>query len=117
MMNKKICHECGGKGYDNFDISEMGEDNNVIESCCDNCMGEGYVKVKHHSYIVMIERPHYLNYMLTIEESVNRPNNPEYQEIIHTWVKYNFGEDVKYITTDAEKNVMIDENWNIENYR
>ena len=120
-MNK-ICHECGGKGYDNFDMSEMGEPANLIQMCCDNCMGEGYVKAEYHTYIVTIQGQQYYdriykNYVFSIEKSVDRPSNPEYQEIIGAWVRYNFGEKALYHIKYAENNVIIDENWNIEDYR
>ncbi len=56
--------------------------------------------------------------LLDIKDTVNRPNNPEVHDIVETWIKYHYGNvNYDYCEVDDDEYEVIDENWNIENYR
>lgn len=112
----KICSICGGLGYEKFDL-----DGTDIDLCCDNCMGEGsYEKSSTLAVIKIIDKlgDYADGIILDIEDTINRPNNPEVDEIVETYMKYHYGELIDYnYKTTRNKIVTIDEEWNIENYR
>ena len=54
--------------------------------------------------------------ILNIKQSVDRLNNPTDEEIIETYVAYNYGDD-SFPSFEEIDTVVIDEDWNIENYR
>ena len=60
-------------------------------------------------------------FVLSILNTVNRPNNPSIEEIVGTYVFYNYGyvfysfKEIEDTTTEIES--YIGETWNIENYQ
>ena len=111
----KICPECGGLGYIEFPDYDYEE--NILDSgiqvTCDLCQGEGFYKSKSKKYLITVDNK---KYVLDIECTIDRQNNPLDVEIIETWVFYNFGHN-KFKIHEIREIINIDEEWNIENYR
>ena len=116
----KFCDVCGGLGYEEFDTSDPREDEipMYIDVICDNCQGEGFVEIKCSKFFVKIYQNNEVKSKtyLEIETTMNRPNNPDYIEIIETWVMYNYGVNT-FDLEEIEERVEISQEWNIENYR
>lgn len=108
----KVCSICGGVGYEKFDL-----DGTDIDLTCDNCMGLGTYPVPSVKLLITVYKKPLTRQLLSIQETINRPNNPEVYEIVDTWVKYHYG-DVRYdyCEVDSENYEIIDEDWNIEDY-
>lgn len=118
---KKICYECGGKGY--IEFADYDYEENILETgikvTCDNCQGEGYVEVNSNSYLVTIMGKEYKKIIIDIENTVNRPNNPDDNSIIDTYIRYHY-RDILYdvlLMEKAHEVIKIYDDWNIEDYK
>lgn len=118
----KVCEECGGRGsYDFTDYDDDGFVEGTYEFTCDMCQGEGFWQPKTLKLFVKIypkdSSPKTL--LFEIEETVNRPNNPEWHEIIEAYLSHHYGSDVveTYYLEDVQEVVEIDEDWDIEGHR
>jgi len=118
-MNKS-CPECGGRGYYQFDTSDVREDETpmYIDLCCDLCQGEGNYDIKSTKLFVKVYKEGKIlkRLFFDIQDTVNRPNNPEWYEILDTYLLYHYGTD-NYECEEIEEIVEIDNQWNVENYR
>lgn len=110
----KVCPECAGTGYEDIYIEP---DLPPVDGICYTCNGLGYHKVPSTNLMVTIYKKPVIRQLLSIEENINRPNNPEVYEIVEAWVRYNYG-NVKYdyCEVDCDEFERIGENWNIEDY-
>jgi len=116
----KICSECGGLGY--FEFPDYDYEENILDAgiqiCCDLCQGEGYYEVKSTRLFVKAYKDGKVlkRLFFDIQNTVSRPNNPEWYEILDSYLLYHYGTD-DYECEEMEEVVEIDEDWNIENYR
>lgn len=83
-----------------------------------------YPITKNYDVNVYLNRKKYIsnqiaeNFIITVEQDVDRLNNPEDSEIIETYVLYNYGCDAMCEYEELpDKQITITSEWNIENYR
>ena len=116
----KTCPECGGLGY--IEFADYDYEENILDSgiqiCCDLCLGEGYYEVKSTKLFVKVYKNGLIikRLFFEIQDTVNRPNNPEWYEILESYLLYHYGTE-DYECEEVEGAVEIDEGWNIENHR
>ncbi len=112
------CTECGGLGY--IEYADYDYEENItdfgIRVTCDLCQGEGFYKARSVPFLITIHTKPMQKVVLDIEDTVDRPNNPEIQDIVDTYVKYNYGE-VNYNYNEIDDIAEIPLEWNIENYK
>lgn len=115
MFMLKDCDVCDGTGYEELHLEQ---DLIPITVPCVKCDGSGNVKIPSVNLVVTIYTKPLTRQLLSIEKTVNRPNNPEVHEIVEAWIKYNYGniENYDYCEVDSYTFENIDANWNIENY-
>lgn len=116
MKTKIECQHCNASGCEDIHIGE--EFLSTITIPCEVCNGDGYNYVSLLKLCVTIYTKPLTRQLLAIKEDVNRPNSPDIEDIIEAWVFYNYGNiRYGYCEVDSDKYEIIDEDWNIENYR
>ena len=109
----KECSYCNGSGYYQIDL-----DGFPLDVLCGECNGSGESEGDFVILVVSIYTKPLKRVILSLTKTPNRPNNPDIYEMVEVWVRYNYG-DVNYDYAEITENEIniIDESWNIENYR
>lgn len=109
----KECSYCNGSGYHQIDL-----DGFPVDILCSECNGSGEQDGNFVILAVSIYAKPLKRVILSLTKTPNRPNNPDIYEMVDVWVRYNYG-DVNYDYVEITENEIniIDESWNIENYR
>lgn len=116
----KICPECGGLGY--IEFADYDYEENILDSgikiTCDLCQGEGQYEVKSTKLFVKVYKDGRIlkRLFFDIQDTVSRPNNPEWYEILESYLLYHYGTE-DYECEEMEEIIEIDDQWNIEDYR
>lgn len=110
---KKTCEYCDGTGDSGFWERDYSDEDQYISFPCEYCNQTGLQDIPSLVFFIKTEQE---SFILDIEVNINRPSNPDIDDIIDTYMKYNYGNInyVKYII-DGET-IEITKDWNIENY-
>ncbi len=116
----KICPECGGLGY--IEFADYDYEENILDSgikiTCDLCQGGGQYEVKSTKLFVKVYKDGRIlkRLFFDVQDTVSRPNNPEWYEILESYLLYHYGTE-DYECEEMEEVIEIDDQWNIEDYR
>ena len=102
----KKCSVCGEWGFGHYDHCPW---------CGSRNRNHGE-QVEAIPCIIEMVDPIRFTLVLEIEKTPDRPNNPDLDEIVDTYIEYHYGEGCEYYYQEGESD-YIGEVWNIENYR